>query len=494
MTTRAIWIRLFITCWMVFVLHFATDFGREHYLVLSIVEDFSFRLDKYKGLHSDIFDTPGHGAHHAGNPGASMVAAIPYFIFRPIVNTIVAHFRGHNTEQAVYNNPIPARAEFYKQVRARGLDIKFGLVGLITMVFCMAPLSALSAVVLFNALGRLGLSTIRSLQMALVYAVGTPIFFRTGYLNHNLMVGVFGFIAFVLLWQLDTTRVQKVSRRFAWAGFLAGLSLLCDYSGLLILILLGAYAVLKIRDVAPSERKRMNLLWYACGAAGPVALLWFYQWRSFGNPFYPPQHYMPAINPYVEVGYQGIRWDKELLWMLLFDARVGLFIASPILLLGFLAPVLNYFRKNLIPLRETILILILFAAFLIFFSFVQFTRLQWITGIRYLIPVIPFVFLLTVSVLVRLPRFLAYGLMLIAVVESWCMAMVRSHEGISVLDSVKKVFLGGFQLPWMDTLSKMSFQYAPFLSNTSPLPFFALWAVLLYGVWYLKDPWKKLGW
>lgn len=472
---------------MVFVLHFATDFVREHYLVLTLAEDFSFRLDQYKGLHADIFETPGYGAHHAGNPGASMVAAIPYFILTPVTNTLLKRFKSPSSEGAVYKDPIRARADFYKQVKARGLDIKFGLVSMITMVFCMAPLSALSAVVMFNALGRLGLTNTRALQMSLLYAFGTPIFFRTGYLNHNLMIGIFGFIAFVLLWQSDAN-TKKLPNRFALSGFLAGLAFLSDYSGLLILILLGVYALLKMRDVELNATHYRNLLWYACGAAAPVALLLFYQWRSFGNPFYPPQHHMPAINQYVGLGYQGIRWDNELIWMLLFDPRVGLFVASPILLLSFFAPVLNYFRKNLIPLRETILILLIFVAFLMFFGFVQYTRLQWITGIRYLIPVIPFLFLLTVSLLIRLPSFLMYGLMLFALVQSWCMAMVRPDEGVSVFDSVKSVFSNGLQLPWMETLSKMSVKYAPVLSYASPLLFFALLAILLFAVWYRKEP------
>ena len=31
--------RLFLTCWIIYVIHFATDFVREHYLVVSIAED-----------------------------------------------------------------------------------------------------------------------------------------------------------------------------------------------------------------------------------------------------------------------------------------------------------------------------------------------------------------------------------------------------------------------------------------------------------------------
>jgi hypothetical protein len=145
---------LFLTCWLIFCLHFATDFVREHFLVLSIVEDFSFRLDKYMGLHNDIFMTPNHGAHHGANPGASMIAAIPCFIFKPVTNYLernlafnVKHHGGENSTPE-YKDNRPARTKFYKQVREKGLDIKFGLIGGIAMVFCMAPLSALGAVVM----------------------------------------------------------------------------------------------------------------------------------------------------------------------------------------------------------------------------------------------------------------------------------------------------------------------------------------------------------
>ena len=206
MSERSIQVRLFLTCWIIFVLHFATDFVREHYLVLAIAEDGSFRLDPYVGLHYDIFVTLDHGAHHAGNPGASMVAAVPYFFLMPAVNRISKLFsrpQPTEVEKAVYYDPIAARVQFYQMVRQRGLDIKFGLAAMITMVFCMAPLTALSAVFMYRAIKTLGLANGVSLGMSLVYALGTPVFFRSGYLNHNLMLGIFGFIAFVLIWQGD---------------------------------------------------------------------------------------------------------------------------------------------------------------------------------------------------------------------------------------------------------------------------------------------------
>jgi len=486
MSARSIQIRLFLTCWIIFVLHFATDFVREHYLVLSIAEDCSFRLDKYVGLHADIFVTPGHGAHHAGNPGASMVAALPYFIFMPAVNRISNLFSRPQTtegENAVYRDPIAARVQFYHKVRQRGLDIKFGLVAMVTMVFCMAPLTALSAVFMFRAIRFLGQSNGISLGIAILYAFGTPICFRTGYLNHNLMLGTFGFIAFFLIWQRDAG-ADSLKQRYAIAGFLAGLAFLCDYSGLITLVLLGAYAALKGADAEPAPQGVRLWSWFVLGAAIPVGLLWLYQWRSFGHPFYPPQHFMPAINRYTGLGYKGIAWSRELFWMLLFDSRVGLFIASPILLLSFVSPVLYFRRKSLIPFREIILCLLFFFCFLIFFSCVQYTRLQWITGIRYLIPAVPFLFLLTANVMLRLPRIPAYVLMVVAILQSWCMAMVRPDEGVTIVESVVTFFQKGPQLPWLDTLSRMSHEYIPFLANgVSALPFFLFAALLVFFVW-----------
>jgi hypothetical protein len=238
-------------------------------------------------------------------------------------------------------------------------------------------------------------------------------------------------------------------------------------------------------------------LGYAGGALGPVAVLWFYQWRSFGHPFYPPQHFMPP-QIYSEFGYQGIFWpSKELLWMIFFDSQFGLFVTAPILLLGFFAPLLNWRRKSIIPARETAFILLLFGAFTLFFSTVQYTRLQWIAGIRYMVPVIPFLFLLVVAVLIRLPHAAACGCAALAVLESWVMSMVRRVDvpGEGVAAWVIRFFLEGFQLPWLTTLSKMGTQYAPFLAGgrISPLPLFLLWSVLIYGIWRFKFPWESLS-
>jgi MFS family permease len=461
------------------------------------VDDFSFRLDRYTGLHPDIFETPDHGAHHGANPGASMIAAIPYAIFKPITDRVVDYTKKRRKSipegTAIYKDDRLARVKFYEQVREKGLDIKFGLIGFVTMVFCMAPLSALSAVAMFHALHLLNFSSRFALWMALLYAFGTPIFFRTAYLNQNLMVGIFSFLAFVLLLQIHYKNNNSVWQSITLAGFLAGLTILCDYSGLISLFMLYGYTILRRMDSVSFRQALKDSLWYFCGAAGPILLLWFYQWSSFGVPFYPPQSHMPP-QTYSDIGYQGIRWPSfKLLWMLLFDCRFGLFVVSPVLLLTFCAPMLNYFKKNIVPFKEMLLILCFFIAFVIFLSSIEYTKLQWVSGIRYLVPVIPFLFMLIASVLVQIHRFLAYGITFISIGLTWAMSMARRGVGVpeeSMLVSIKSILFEGLQLPWLNTLSKMEIHYLPFIEQPklTAISLFMLCASIIYCIWRFRIP------
>jgi hypothetical protein len=50
MPARSIAWRLFLTSWLVYALHVATDVVREHYPALALGDHLSFRLDEYGGL------------------------------------------------------------------------------------------------------------------------------------------------------------------------------------------------------------------------------------------------------------------------------------------------------------------------------------------------------------------------------------------------------------------------------------------------------------
>lgn len=489
--------RIFLTAWLVYVVHFATDFVREHYLVLSIVDDHAFRLDPYADLHVDIFWNPDSatvkGAHHGANPGVSLLAAVPYFLFKPAVDLVVnrslaARKASPDTSTVTYNDPRWRRVEFYKKVRERGLDIRFGLIGAITQAFFQAPISALSVVVMFALLTGVGLPRGPSIGLSLLYAFGTPVFFRTGYLNQNLGLGILSFFAFVLLWNPAGKSAMPVRTRYLIAGLFGGLAFLYDYSGALAAGMLGLYALLRRRDDVSWGAAIRDCLWFAVGVLPGVLALGWYQYASFGNFLRPPQAWMPPVE-WVDIGYQGVGgfgWD--LFRMLLVDPRFGLFVTAPVLLLAIAAPYAARKFKSWLPLREVLFCLAFSLAFILFFSIVQYTRLQWVTGIRYLAAILPFMFLPAALVLLRLPRAVAWGIAIASVAINWSMAMVRSQG--TVFENVKHVVLEGLQLPWLTVVGKTAKQYAPWLGAVSPSFIFLVVGGIIVLIWKTRSPWK----
>ncbi len=488
-STRGIAIRLFLTCWLVYSLHVATNTVREIYLALAIGDHLSFRVDDYARMHPDLFEKKGYGWHIGANPGASMLGAVPYFLSRPVLDRVVAavnHSRAARgvTEPPPYNSPWPMAQAFYQEAWRRGFDVKFGLAAVIMQAFCMAPISALSVVAMFYFLRRVFASDRTAFWLALLFGFGTPVFFRTGYLNHNLILGEFAFMGFLAMWNPGQhTRWSNRTRYFV-GGLTAGAALLLDYSGVILLLGLFGYALAK------SWRDGVNT-WFgnACsfvlGASGPVLLLWFYQWASFGNPFLPGQQWMPPVE-WIDQGYQGFTLPQpDVLVHLLVDYRYGLFVSCPLFLLAVLALRRNAAERRMIPTREFLVLMLVPLGLWVFCGGISYTRLQFNTGIRYLAPVFPFLFVPAALVLARLPRRFAYFVSILALVEAWSMAMYRDVErGLGVLDPILHVFVGGFQLPLLTVVRRMSGQYGDYAElGISPLPIFALLAAVLYGIW-----------
>ena len=487
---RGIAVRLFFTCWIVYTAHVATNSVREIYLALAIGDHFSTRVDEYANMHSDIFEKKGFGWHIGANPGASMLGAVPYFLSRPALDPIVAavnHARAANGQKdpPTYYSPWPMAREFYQEAWRRGLDVKLGLAAIVMQMFCMAPISALGAVSMFYLLREILGSARAGLWLALLFAFGTPVFFRTGYLNHNLMLGHFAFMGFLAMWNPGEGLRWSERARYALGGLAGGLAVLLDYSGIVMLAGLFCYAVAKAWR-AGAARGAVRAAWYyGLGSLGPILLLWFYQWRSFGSPFLPGQHWMPPVEG-IEVGYRGFTWlQPDLMGRLLVDYRYGLFVTCPLLLLALLAPWWNRGQRRLIPARELAVLLLIPAGLWLFCSGIVYTRLQFNTGLRYLAPLLPFLFVPAAIVLYRMPRRLAAFISIAAVAQAWSMAMYRDVErGWGVLDPVLQVFIGGFQLPLLTVLSRLSGQYGDYSSmGVSPLPIFAVLGAVIFVIW-----------
>jgi hypothetical protein len=490
---RGIAWRLFLTCWLVYALHFATNTVREIYPALSLGDHLSLDVSEYVGLHPDIFEIPGRGAFINNNPGASIVGAVPYVLARPVIDRVVEGVQkaraGAASVEAEYRTIYPMAQEFYRKARERGLDVKFGLAAAVMQAFAMAPLSALSAVVMFRILASITASVRAAMWLTLLYAFATPVFYRTAQLNQNLLVGHFALFAFALLWRPWDNPRRSGRPRYLLAGLLSGVTLALDYSGLVVIASVGLYACLRRAALPAGARSRSDLVYFAAGVLGAVSVLLGYQWVSFGNPFYPAQYYMPAT-AYSQQGYLGMAWPRpDLLWESAFGIRFGLFTSAPLLLLALWVP--GWLReRRIIGTLETWWVLGFSLLFFLFSAANQYGHLQFNSGVRYMVPVSPFLFLLAAGAMLRLPVFLASLVGVFGTYWSWCLAMHRDVEqGWGIFEALRRITLEGFRLPWLTTLEGLGYVDA----GASALPLLTLMGVVLWILWALGPPARDPG-
>jgi hypothetical protein len=81
---------------------------------------------------------------------------------------------------------------------------------------------------------------------------------------------------------------------------------------------------------------------------------------------------------------------------------------------------------------------------------------------------------------------------------SWSMSMARRGVGVpeeSMLASLKSIVTEGFQLPWLNTLSKMEIPYIPFIERPKLIALFLilLCALTVYGIWRFRTPHEKVA-
>jgi hypothetical protein len=479
---RSVALRLFVTCWLVYVLHFATNTVREIYPALSLGDHLSFDVSEYLGFHPDIFEIPGRGAFINNNPGASMLGAVPYAMSRPLIDRIVekvqrSRVAAPDAPAQEYNTIYPMAREFYRKARERGLDVKFGLGAGVMQALLMAPLSALSVVVMFYILTSL--TTIRAaLFLALLYAFATPVFYRTAQLNQNLLVSHFALFAFAILWRPWKESVKPYNLRYFIAGVLSGWTVVLDYTGLVVLASLGLYICL-LRKGESRKRNLRDLCLYGAGAASSIAVLLAYQWASFGHPFYPAQYFMPAAT-FTHLGYRGMDWPKlDLLWDTAFSLRFGVFTSAPILLLSLYMPAWRRSHR-IIGRPEFIFILTVSLLFFLFCSANQYGRMQFNSGVRHVVPVTPFLFLLAAGILLRMPALWAILVGILSTYWSWCLTMYRDVEqGLGVIESIIHVTFEGLRLPWLTVVKNLG--YLP--DGFSTIPLVLVLGAILWVVW-----------
>ena len=358
--------------------------------------------------------------------------------------------------------------------------MKFGLAAGIMQAFAMAPISALGVVAMFWILLTLTGNRRISIMLSFLYAFATPIFYRTAQLNQNVLLANFALFAFVLLWRPLVNEGGDRRRPYYFlAGLCTGWTVVLDYSGLVAVAALGGYALARWYTEPADARKLSDLGKFAFGIALCAAVLMAYQWTSFGNPIFPPQSYMPAAH-FTDLGYRGFSVPQlDLLFQTAFGIRYGLFTSAPILLTVFLVPLWLKRSNRLLENREMVFILSLTVLFFAFCAANQYGRMQFNSGVRHIVPVVPFAFLLVANVMVRLPAIIAALFGVLGTYWSWCLVMYRDVEqGFGIFESIRHITFEGFRLPWLTTLERMGF-----VGASSAIPLFVLSGAIIWLMW-----------
>lgn len=447
-------LKLFVSAWMLYTVHFATNIVREHYPAFALIDHGNFRVDEYQGFHSDIFVHRDGHSYINNNVATSAVAAVPLLVFDPALDALEAYSRRKIAEagrppEAIYRfEDRPVSKQFYETATARGLTLRFGGAAFVTSAFLMAPLSALCVVLMYDTLRRRGLDERRALALAALFGFGTPVFFRTAHLCHNMFVMYAVFGAVLLLQPTQAGDHRARLRRLA-AGFLCGAALAFDYSGVIAapafyLYLLGTLAARRgsLRAVVGES------LVFIAGTVPPVLFLLWSQWAMFGNPFLPSQFWMPAVN-YTDRGWRGFGWPSpSVIGHNLFDLRYGLVPFAPLLLLALVPPPRR--GGSLVTRGERGLIVGFTVLLILFCGANAYSLVQWNTGFRYLAPLVPLLFLPACDHLARLrPAWLA-ALAVPVVAHSWVLAAIRK----SASESWRSLLTEGVQLPWLTVLQR----------------------------------------
>lgn len=474
--------RLAWTVALLVALTFAPNVVRETYLAVALVEDHSIRVDRFSGLHPDLFERPGGGTFINSNPGASIAGAVPYALARPVFEAI---YRASPPlvapkAPATYDDPRPNRLRVMNDMRARGLDVRLGLAAAAMATGVNVPLAVLATLLLYGFLCRRLGDEPSARWLALLFTFGTPVFFRSAFLNQNLLLAYVTLFAYLALTRREAADAAPpfTSTRLFSAGLLLGFGLLCDYSGVPILAAFGVWILVMSARAGGALTAARAVAGFAIGAAIPIAVLMAYQQRAFGSPWLPAQAYMPATELSVR-GWFGLQWPQvDLLWRNLVDPGYGLLTFCPMLALAAASP---WYRRGAGRLASDELALIggATAALYLFSSSTSFAALQWNTGVRYLVPAAVLLFMAAVPALLQAPRVATWTLVAPTLVIS--LAVTTTRE--SVPAAFARIVSHGPELPWHTVLLKTTPAYLPSLA--SPWVPVTLWLVAAAAIWRL---------
>jgi len=400
---------------------------------IRLVDDHTWTLSDQTDP-SVVFMTEAHdisvydGRVYSGvGPGASVVAAPFYFVFKPVFKLfderVIANSRILNYYTVLGKSLNQPRPGHFKDMYLLQLVLVFGLMG---------PLFAYFLIRLHRLATARGCDRVQATVVVFALGLGSMLLYYSSMYSRQ-------GLAYLLVWHALLTLIESPApsrRSCVVVGLLCGAAISIEYASALLVGLSLAFLLPRL-----ATRERLLTLFPVLALVGLTAL---YHHACFGSPFATPYHYRYWLTPET-LAAQGLDLavfqqgpllgmnppNPGVMFRLCFGWFKGLFVHSPILLLGLIGSLLGLGRGS--DRRFHAFGLLVFTSYLVFNSSLgthvpEFGRHFWgglsvLWGPRYLFAVLPF---------------LAYGLTRL----DWSRVWVRGSCYVFLLVSLALNILG----------------------------------------------------
>lgn len=380
---------LLLTCYA-YVLPRWSDWNQNSRLnlVLALVDDRTVSIDRYVANTGD-YALYGGRAYTDKPPGLSFMALPIYMALSPILDLPPVRER---------LQALAGGAAFGGTLREDGSGlredkVRFAIVQYTLTLVVVATAAAALGVLLYLALGRLGVPPAVAAAGALAYGLGTSAAPYAGNFYAHQLVAALLFGAFLVAWPRDGEASRPAPAAALLCGLLLGWAVISEYPAALPAAAIGLYALARRgwRWLAP----------LAISGALPLALLVAYDMAAFGTPLPIGYAHSALWQDQHTTGFMSITAPQlDALWGLTFGAFRGLFVRAPWLLLALPAYVV-WWRSGERR-AEWWLLLIAPAALTLFYGSSAMWWGGFAAGPRYIVPIIPFLALPAAWLLARL--------------------------------------------------------------------------------------------
>ncbi len=352
-------------------------------MIVAVVEDGTFQIDRYVGNTVDYAKFAGH-YYSDKAPGMAFLGIPIYAGLKTLINLpLASHLTDALTHNSAFNETLRPDGSGISQNKVR-----FALAQVVLSFLISLLPTALLCILVYRLLGRLTTNRLHRIVVTLGYGLLTPVFAYANTIYGHQLSAVLLFSAFYLLFM---HRQALSTQRLLAVGLLLGYSVVTEYPSLLMVIVIYLYAFILL-----CQHDDWRRIGWITSTGSILALGWLlYNKMVFGGMFHLGYDYSALWVQQHHTGFLSLtapHWDA--LWGITFGRFRGLFVLSPWLLL-FVPGVIIWWRSHeyraeLLVALSCILVMVLFNS----------ASIMWwggfAVGPRYLLPMLPFMAVITI--------------------------------------------------------------------------------------------------